>query len=134
MSLATYVTPFVALSLLASVAHAAEPPRVRNAAEGLQSPEAGVWVDAADVPRSAPKPSCGKKPRDGEYVARFKKEANGTFSECVWSYVGPRETYLETFKRCGLSPYDYQYCVSMGPGYNPYVPMPDPRAYSPFRR
>ncbi len=116
MSLTKLMVAVMVALCAAQAAYASDSPRVANAAKGIQPPQAGQWTDAAGRPADAPKPSCGKKPRDGEYVPVFKKEKDGTFSSCVWTYVGPREGYWETVRRCALYQGDYQYCVSLGAG------------------
>ena len=47
------------------------------------------WHTTDDTPSTSPKPSCGRMPRDGEYVPLFRSE-NGVYVECRWSYQGPK--------------------------------------------
>lgn len=61
-----------------------------QAATAQEAPTvADGWHTSGDAPSLSPKPSCGRMPRDGEYVPLFRAE-NGIYVECRWSYQGPK--------------------------------------------
>ena len=82
-------------------------------------PTADGWYSSGDAPSTSPKPACGKKPRDGQYVPLFKMEG-GVYTACAWSYVGPKPSFFSGLSDCFWTPggqYEYDQCLRYGRSY-----------------